>query len=89
MWNMSRRLQIALAGTSLLLVACGQPLPAWNVDKLVVIVPEAAHGAEAEFERELARLFAERLNVALEIIPMPQDKVSHALRKHKAHLAAA
>ncbi|MDO8811795.1 MAG: membrane-bound lytic murein transglycosylase MltF [Gallionella sp.] len=86
---MTRRLQIALAGISLLLVACGQPLPAWNVDKLVVIVPEAAHGAEAEFERELARLFAERLNVALEIIPMPQDKVSHALRKHKAHLAAA
>jgi membrane-bound lytic murein transglycosylase F len=89
MWNMTRRLQMALAGISLLLVACGQPLPAWNAGKLVVIVPEAAHGAEAEFERELARLFAERLNVALEIIPMPQDKVSHALRKHKAHLAAA
>jgi membrane-bound lytic murein transglycosylase F len=89
MWNMTRRLQMALAGLSLLLAACGQQLPAWNAGKLVVIVPEAAHGAEAEFERELAQLFAGRLNAALEIIPMPQDKVSSALRKHKAHLAAA
>jgi len=61
----------------------------WNKGKLVVIVPETAHGAEAEFERELAQLFAARLNAKLETIPMPPDKVRPSLRKHKAHLAAA
>ena len=86
---MTRCLKTALAGLSLLLASCGQQLPAWNAGRLVVIVPEAAHGAEAEFERELAQLFARRLNAALETIPMPQDKISSALRKHKAHFAAA
>lgn len=80
---------MVLAGLSLLPVACGQQLPAWNLGRLIVIVPEIAHGAEAEFERELAKLFASRLNVVLETIPMSQDKVSSALHKHKAHLAAA
>ncbi|MDO8465177.1 MAG: membrane-bound lytic murein transglycosylase MltF [Gallionella sp.] len=89
MRNTTRRLQTVLAGLSLLLCACGQQLPAWNAGKLVVVVPETMHGAEAEFERELAQLFAGRLNVALETIPMPQDKIGSALRKHKAHLAAA
>ncbi|MDD2913900.1 MAG: membrane-bound lytic murein transglycosylase MltF [Gallionella sp.] len=85
-----------LAGLSLLLVACvlilvvwRAQLPAWNAGKLVVIVPETAHGAEAEFERELAQLFAERLNAKLETIPMQPNKVRSSLRKHKAHLAAA
>jgi len=89
MWNSTRRLQTVLAGLSLLLAACGQQLPAWNAGKLVVIVPETAHGAEAEFERELAQLFAGRLNAVLKAIPMPQDKIGSALRKHQAHLAAA
>ncbi|MDD5301296.1 MAG: membrane-bound lytic murein transglycosylase MltF [Gallionella sp.] len=82
-------MRTVLAGLSLLLAACGQQLPAWNAGKLVVIVPETAHGAEAEFERELAQLFAGRLNAALKTIPMPQDEIDVALRKHKAHLAAA
>jgi len=86
---MTGYLQTVLAGLSLLLCACGQELPAWNAGKLVVAVPEAMHGAGAEFERELAQLFAERLNTVLETIPMPQDKISFALRKHKVHLAAA
>jgi len=89
MRNSTRCLQTALTGLSLLLVACGQQLPAWNTGKLVVIVPETAQGAEAEFERELAQLFAEQLHAALEIVPLPQDKVRAALREHKAHLAAA
>ncbi len=89
MWNSPRCLRLVLAGLSLLLAACGQQLPAWNLGKLVIIVPETAHGAEAEFERELAKLFASRLNAVLETVPMSQDKVSSALHKHKAHLAAA
>jgi membrane-bound lytic murein transglycosylase F len=89
MGNMTGRLQTVLAGLSLLLGACGQQLPAWNAGKLLVAVPETMHGAGAEFERELAQLFAGQLNVSLETIPMPQDKISSALREHKVHLAAA
>jgi membrane-bound lytic murein transglycosylase F len=89
MRNSKRCLQTVLIGLSLLLFACDQHLPAWNSGKLVVIVPEAAHGAEAGFERELAQLFAEQLHVALETIPMSHDKISSALLEHKAHLAAA
>ncbi|MBI3222472.1 MAG: membrane-bound lytic murein transglycosylase MltF, partial [Nitrosomonadales bacterium] len=54
-----------------------------------VIVPEASQGAEAEFERELARLFSEHLHTRIELIPSPPDKVEQALRKNNAHLAAA
>ena len=89
MRNSTRCLPTVLAGLSLLLTACEQPFPAWNAGKLVVIVPEAAQGAEAEFERELAQLFAEQLHVALETVPLPQDNVRSALASHKAHLAAA
>jgi len=82
-------LQTALICSSLLLTACGQQLPALHSGKLVVIVPEIGLGAEAEFERELAQLFAEQLHATLETVPMRQDKVHTALREHQAHLAAA
>ena len=74
---------------TLLLAACSQQLPAWNAGKLVIIVPETAQGAEAEFERELAQLFADQLHATLETVPMPQDQIRSALHKQKAHLAAA
>ena len=89
MRNLTRCLQTALICSSLLLTACGQQLPAWHSGKLVVIVPEIGLGAEAEFERELAQLFAEQLHATLETVPMRQDKVHTALREHQAHLAAA
>ena len=73
----------------LLLTACGRQLPAWHSGKLVVVVPEVEQGAEAEFERELAQLFAGQLHAALETVPLPQDKISAALTGHRAHLAAA
>ncbi|HEU0282927.1 MAG TPA: transporter substrate-binding domain-containing protein, partial [Gallionella sp.] len=73
----------------LLLVACGQQLPPWRGGKLLVIVPDVSQGAEAEFERELALLFGEHLHTAVELIPSPPEKVSQALRKQHAHLAAA
>jgi len=53
-----------------------------------VVVPETELWPESEFERELARLFAEQLHVTLETVPLPQDEVFAALRKHQAHLAA-
>ena len=53
-----------------------------------MVVPETELWPESEFERELARLFAEQLHVTLETVPLPQDEVLAALRKHQAHLAA-
>jgi membrane-bound lytic murein transglycosylase F len=96
MWNTIHRSPAVLAGLGMLLAACGQQtetgskqISAWNAGKLVVIVPETAHGAEAEFERELVQLFAKRLNSTLDLIQIPHDKINVALNKHKAHLAAA
>ncbi|HEU0233866.1 MAG TPA: membrane-bound lytic murein transglycosylase MltF [Gallionella sp.] len=89
MRNPKRRLQTALASLSLLLVACGQQLPPWRDGKLLVIVPDVSQGAEAEFERELALLFGEHLHTTVELIPSPPEKISQALRKQHAHLAAA
>ena len=56
---------------------------------MVIIVPETTRGAAAEFERDLAQLFAEQINAKLKITPMPRNSILKALHKHKAHLAAA
>ncbi len=72
----------------LLLAGCHQQIPPWNAGKLVVIVPETALWPESDFQRELARLFAEQLHASLEMVEMPQDEIPDALRKHQAHLAA-
>ncbi len=80
---------MVLASLVLLLAACDKPLPAWNAGKLIVIVPEVTAGAEAEFERELARMFAEQLQTTLVTIALPQYDVIHALGNRQAHLAAA
>ena len=88
MQNSIRCVQTLLASLCLLLAACDQRIPPWNAGKLVVVVPETAQGAEAEFERELARLLAEQMHVTLETVPLPQDEILAALRKHRTHLAA-
>jgi membrane-bound lytic murein transglycosylase F len=88
MQNPTRCIHAGLVSLCLLLATCEQQITAWHTGKLVVLVPEIAQGPEAEFERELARLFARRLHSTLEIIPLPQDEVLPALRKHQAHLAA-
>ena len=89
MRNSKRRLQTVLFSLCLLLAGCGQSLPPWRDGKLLVVVPDASQGAEAEFERELALLFGEYLHTTVELIPSPPEKISQALRKHHAHLAAA
>jgi membrane-bound lytic murein transglycosylase F len=81
-------MHVALASLCLLLAACDQQIPPWNAGKLIVIVPETAQAPEAEFERELVRLLAEQLHLTVELIPLPQNQVLTALRKHQAHLAA-
>ena len=86
--NPTRYVQTGVISLILLLAACDQQIPPWRAGKLVVIVPETAQGPEAELDRELARLFAEQLNVTLETVPLPQDQVLAALRNHQAHLAA-
>jgi membrane-bound lytic murein transglycosylase F len=83
-----RCMHATLASLCLLLAACDQHIPPWNAGKLIVIVPETAQAPEAEFQRELVRMFAEQLHLTLEAIPLPQDQVLAALRKHQAHLAA-
>ncbi len=88
MQNQNRRMRTALSSLCLLLAACDQQIPPWNAGKLIAIVPETAQAPEAEFQRELVRLFAEQLHVTLEMLPLPQDQVLAALRKHQAHLAA-
>lgn len=80
--------QVALICSCLLVSACDQQLPAWHSGKLVIIVPETAQGAKAEFERELAQLFAEQLHVTLNTLTMSQDQAVTALQQHRAHLAA-
>lgn len=72
----------------MLMTACGQQLPAWNAGTLVVIVPESTQGGKAEFERELAQLFAEQLHATLETHTMSQNQAIAELQQHHAHLAA-
>ncbi len=81
-------MQTVIASLLLLLPGCDPQIPPWNAGKLVVIVPEADLWPESEFQRELARMFAERLNASLELIPLPQTEIPDALRKHFAHFAA-
>jgi membrane-bound lytic murein transglycosylase F len=88
MRNTIRRVQTLLVGVFLLLAACEQQVQPWNAGKLVVLVQESTQGPEAEFERELTRLLAEQLHVTLETVPLPQDEILTALRKHQAHIAA-
>ncbi len=85
----SLTLYLPVMASCLLLAGCGQQLPSWRDGKLLVIVPDASQGAEAEFERELAKLFGEHLHSAVELIPSPPNKIDRALRRHRAHLAAA
>jgi membrane-bound lytic murein transglycosylase F len=67
--------------------AAFQPLP-WNSGKLLAVVPEPSQGPVAEFEVELARLFADQLHLHLATLALPLDQVVSALRNHQAHLAA-
>jgi membrane-bound lytic murein transglycosylase F len=84
--------QILCAFFSLSLIGChptNHPAAAWNMGKLVVIVPETVQGAEAEFERELAHLLTDTLHTQLELMPLPPEKIQASLQAHLAHLAAA
>jgi membrane-bound lytic murein transglycosylase F len=72
-----------------LLGGCSEELPSWQNGKLLVVISESDQGAEAEFEKEMATLFAGRLQSEIEFIASPPDRIDRALRKHRAHLAAA
>ena len=89
MRNPTRCVQFVLVSLCLLLASCDQQVSSWKAGNLVVIVPEATLWPESEFQRELARLFAEQLHATLELMPLPQDEIPDALRDHRAHLAAA
>lgn len=89
MWNSTRYLHAIAIGICLMLAGCNQYLPSWRDGKLLAIVPDASQGAEAEFERELAKLFGAHLHARVELIPSPPGKIDRALRRHRAHFAAA
>ena len=89
MGNPNRCVPTGLVSICLLLAACDHQIPPWKAGNLVVVVPETTQGPEAEFESELAQLLAEQLHVTLETVPLSQDEILPALRKHQAHLAAA
>jgi membrane-bound lytic murein transglycosylase F len=87
-------LKIVFAVLLLLLTACSEQLPAWQLPawqdgKLVVIVPEPSLGAESEFERELAQLFGKHLNTEIVLISSPQSQIFQELHRQRAHFAAA
>jgi len=65
------------------------PLPDWRQGELVVIVPPAEMETENAFETELARQFAQQLQVKLKTVPLAIDEAQAALSAHQAHLATA
>ncbi|MGB7598307.1 MAG: membrane-bound lytic murein transglycosylase MltF [Gallionella sp.] len=88
MQNPTRYVKTIIVSLCLLLAGCDPQIPPWNAGKLVVIVPEADQWPESELERELARMFAEHMHSSLELIPLAQDEIPAALRRHLAHFAA-
>ncbi len=70
------------------MMGCDQQSPSWKAGKLMVIVPESSLWPESEFQRELARLFAEQLHASLVMFPLVQDEIPNALRQNLAHFAA-
>ncbi|MBI4936733.1 MAG: membrane-bound lytic murein transglycosylase MltF [Nitrosomonadales bacterium] len=64
------------------------PAKSWR-EELVVIVPEDEKSADAEFERQLAGLFARQLQVKARLLPLPPDRITPVLMTGKAHVAAA
>lgn len=61
----------------------------WRDGELVVLVAQSAPSADSQFELELAKLFAEHLQVALKLIPAEISKIPEKLVLHQAHFAAA
>ncbi|MDZ4202111.1 MAG: membrane-bound lytic murein transglycosylase MltF [Gallionella sp.] len=89
MYRSTRSLRALIAGLGLLMVSCGQSLPSWRNGELLVIVQDGAQSADAEFEREMAKLFGEYLHSTVRFIPSHPAKIDRALRRHHAHFAAA
>lgn len=65
------------------------PLPDWRLGELVVIVPPPEMEVEHAFETDLAKLFAQQLQVRLKPMPLAMDQALPALVSHQAHLATA
>ena len=66
-----------------------KPVADWHSGKLVIILPADKSDIASAFELELAKLFAQQLNLELQPIYLPANKVSGTLNAHHAHLAAS
>ncbi len=65
-----------------------KPLPDWRKGELFVALPPAGLDVDADFELELATLFAQRLRVKIKPMALDYDQVPKALTQHRVHLAA-
>jgi len=63
--------------------------PDWHEGELYVALPPAGSGDDIDFELELATLFAQRLHLKVQPVPMASDHIVQALATHKVHFAAA
>ena len=63
--------------------------PDWHDGELYVALPPAGSNDDIDFELELATLFAQRMHLKVQPVPMDSDHIAQALATHKVHLAAA
>ena len=63
--------------------------PDWHEGTISVALPPAGSTDDGDFELELATLFAQRLHLKVQAVPMDADHIDQALSKHKVHMAAA
>jgi len=63
--------------------------PDWHDGELYVALPPAGSDDDIDFELELATLFAQRLHLKVQPVPMASDHIVQELTTHKVHFAAA
>ena len=63
--------------------------PDWHKGELYVALPPGGLNDDAEFELELATLFAQRMHLKIKPVTMNYEGVEQALLAHKIHMAAA
>ncbi|MDD5180316.1 MAG: membrane-bound lytic murein transglycosylase MltF [Gallionellaceae bacterium] len=78
-----------------LLAACAPADPSNNPlkkpwrEELVIVIAQGENNVDAEFESQLAALFAKQLQVKARLLPLPPDKITPSLMTNSAHIAAA
>jgi len=66
-----------------------RPAPDWRNGVLYIALPPAGMGADAAFELELSKLFAQYLHVKIKSETMDYTSIFQSLASNKIHMAAA